>query len=272
MRFGQIHQYAASPPAGPVLQAAALPLDRRDLEHAVPEGLRPVGAVVELLHERGMDDRDVVPLEIVVHVDLPVAVERPLAPEREAHRAEPAFREADVEVVQRRGERRSTGIEVHEDEPDPRRPPRIRAGARPPGGNPRRPRTRASRGAGRPGRRSSRGSRTSGRGRSPRPRRPARRGGGTRSKGRGARRPSPRTTRSSSSATRAVKKSPGRATRSARPTSCHEAPKTKAFSAARTAGSVYSGAGSVAALASRSSTEKSIGADSKVSPRTLPRL
>jgi hypothetical protein len=45
-----------------------------------------------------------------------------------------------------------------------------------------------------------------------------------------------------------------------------------AFSTARTAGSVYSGAGSVAALASRSSTEESIGADSKVPPQTPPRL
>src|ERR1035438_5783573 len=45
-----------------------------------------------------------------------------------------------------------------------------------------------------------------------------------------------------------------------------------AFSAVRTAGSVYSGAGSVVALASRSSTEESIGADSKVPSRTPQRL
>src|SRR5438093_1400414 len=63
-------------------------LDRGMLEGIARSGLRHVARVVELLHEGGVDDRDVIPLEVVVHVDLPVALDDPVFSSRRPHRLE----------------------------------------------------------------------------------------------------------------------------------------------------------------------------------------
>ncbi len=101
-------------PSGP-----ALP-DGRVLQGVAAARLRDVARVVELLHEGRVDDRDVVPLEVVVHVDLPVALDRPLLARGGTHRLEPAAGEARRKVFQRFGERRGVVVEVDEEEAHPR--------------------------------------------------------------------------------------------------------------------------------------------------------
>ena len=85
--------------------------DRRVLLRVVAELLDPVGVVVELLEELRVGDRQVVALQVVVDVDLPVALDQVLAPLDEAHAVDVVAGARDLRrdrahhLAQRRGGR-----------------------------------------------------------------------------------------------------------------------------------------------------------------------
>ena len=96
--------------------------DRRVLQRPAAARLGRVARVVDLLHEPGVDDRDVVPLEIVVDVDLPVAVELPVLPGGEPHLRQPARVEPRRQVLQRLEEGGAPGSRLTKTSPATSRP------------------------------------------------------------------------------------------------------------------------------------------------------
>ena len=138
--------------------------DRGVLLGVVAELLDPVGVVVELLEELRVRDRQVVALEVVVDVDLPVALDQVLAPLDQAHVGprhsrrqppRPGSRPAPRRAAgrRRRGRRRRTGP-IGRPAPASRPKSSLRS--------PRSPPSRGTRAGCRRGRRSSRGIGTGG--------------------------------------------------------------------------------------------------------------
>jgi hypothetical protein len=76
------------PPVAPQLLAGSELTHRSVLAGVPAERLHPIAVVVELPEQRGVGDRDVVALEVVVDVDLPGALDLVVAAFHEAHRIE----------------------------------------------------------------------------------------------------------------------------------------------------------------------------------------
>src|SRR5204862_5592206 len=76
--------------------------------------LRPIARVIELAEEPGMHDRDVVALEVVVDVDLPVAIELPRFAMREAEAGVVVARHVGEELAEEIGQRLGVRIEIDE--------------------------------------------------------------------------------------------------------------------------------------------------------------
>ena len=83
--------------------------------------LDAIAVVVDFFVQARMDDRDVVPLEVVVDVDLPIAGELVLFAHDVAHRCTAKSRDAAGDVSEHILERRCGAVEIHEDERPPRR-------------------------------------------------------------------------------------------------------------------------------------------------------
>src|SRR5262249_34754015 len=96
------------------------------LERVAALRLGHVARVVELLHQRRMHDRDVVPLEIVVDVDLPVAADDPALARSGAHGLEAPRRQPLRQVFESLDERRRRRIQVDEKEAEPALEPEFR--------------------------------------------------------------------------------------------------------------------------------------------------
>ncbi len=103
-----------------VERVLVLRADGRVLLRVVRGRLDPIGAVVELLEELRVHDRDVVPLEVVVHVDLPVARDLVVVLLEEPHVLEGKggglFRNRAEHLLE--GRRR--GVEAYEQKRSPR--------------------------------------------------------------------------------------------------------------------------------------------------------
>src|SRR5205085_772648 len=98
------------------LRADALGLlERRVLDRVVAACLGAVLRIVDLAEQSRMDDRDVIALQVVVDVDLPVAVEEPLLARGEAEAGVAALVEGLAEVAEEVAQRESAAIEIDED-------------------------------------------------------------------------------------------------------------------------------------------------------------
>src|SRR5262249_41090155 len=89
--------------------------NRRELLGIITERLGAVVRVVDFAHQAGMRDGNVVALEIVVDVDLPVAVDDvvPALGEMESFELEAARLLRDL--AEESAERLSAHVEIHED-------------------------------------------------------------------------------------------------------------------------------------------------------------
>ena len=85
----------------------------------VAEGVGAVLGVVDFAHQAGMGDGDVVALEVVIDVDLPVAVDDVVAAFDQVEAIELEGPRLLGDVAEARGERLSSGIEIDEDESFP---------------------------------------------------------------------------------------------------------------------------------------------------------
>src|SRR5205085_11641501 len=94
---------------------------RRVLNRVPALRLRSIFRIVDLAKQRRMDDRDVIALEIVVDVDLPVAGELPILARREFEAAVIARRHVGYEVAEKFGERHGVRIEIDENQLAPNR-------------------------------------------------------------------------------------------------------------------------------------------------------
>src|SRR5437867_432223 len=77
-----------------------------------------------------MHDGNVIAFEIIVDVDLPVAVNVPVLAGRELHRREIAVADHGIQVLERFAERRATRIEIHKHERSPRFDSKLRQAVR----------------------------------------------------------------------------------------------------------------------------------------------
>src|SRR5258708_16193172 len=91
--------------AGDALRAP----QRGELDREIAPRFGPVVGVVDLAEESRMDDGDVIALEVVVDVDLPVAVEGPLLMRGEPEPAIVAARQHRHEIAEEVDERRHGG-------------------------------------------------------------------------------------------------------------------------------------------------------------------
>src|SRR5205814_4465932 len=103
---------------------------RRVLNRVLLFRLRPVLRIVDLTKERRMDDRDVIALEIVVDVRLPIAVELPIFSRCEAESFRDARIHFRVHVAVGFSERCGVAIEIDEEKSEPRLDAKLRKGAR----------------------------------------------------------------------------------------------------------------------------------------------
>ena len=117
-RFGRFRRrWVVLPVAAPRVEWA----QRRVLDGEEPARLDDVVVVVELLVQPRVHHGDVIALEVVVDVDLPVAGDLPLLAHHVAHRLAAKGREARGQIFEDFGERRRLAVHVHEDERPPRR-------------------------------------------------------------------------------------------------------------------------------------------------------